>query len=349
MTTSNDYTWNPSTYKVITGALRLLGAIQSGEAPPPEEWDDALDALNGLMKQFQASGLHLWAETDCTLFLQQGQNRYLLGNVDESASNPNDFCCLSTQWAQSYLVNDQVAGDTAIVLPPGAPVADKIATNGTTAIGILLDAPSNQYFWVGVTNYARDPNGLGWDLTIWAPLPSRASAGARVIIYGNQSVDIPRPLRVPAARRYLYPGNLGYPTAIETPLSVYSRLDYAAVPNKDTLGEVTAFFYDPQLLRGVFHVWPTPASPHQAVKFTAMRPLQDFDNQRDTADLPVEMISCLRYNLAAELAPEYDCPAERFQIIKSTAAEKLMTCMAWDREPESVYIGVSSFPAGRNT
>ena len=94
MASSGTYTWNPSTYSIITGSLRLLSAIQTGEIPPDDEYQDALDALNGLTKHWQASGIHVWAEQDCTLFFQPGQYQYQLGQVSP------DICCLCRRCLQ---------------------------------------------------------------------------------------------------------------------------------------------------------------------------------------------------------------------------------------------------------
>ena len=264
MASSGDYDFNLSSYKIITGALRLIGAIQSGEVPPAEEYEDAEESLNGLITHWQASGIHVWSEIDAILLLQPGQIRYLIG-----PGSP-DLCFYSKDWDDSMHTG--------------------------------------------------------------APLPL---------------VTLPRPLKVPAARRYRFAPPGGH--AIEIPMGVMSRIEYGTIPQKTMPGIPTQFFFDPQLGQAVMNIWPAPSDTQDAMKFTAQRPLQDFTNQRDTADLPQEWVSCLRYNLAVEMAPEYDVPAERFQIIKALAAEKLLTCQAFDREPESVMFGLSQYPASRNT
>lgn len=264
MASSGDYSFNQNCYQIITGAMRLIGAIQTGETPPAEEYEDALAALNGLVTHWQASGIHVWSEVDAILLLQPGQISYQIG-----PGSP-DQCYYSKDWVDG------------MQLPGGVP----------------------------------------------------------------PTTTLPRPLRVPAARRYHFGISGGQ--SIETPMAVLSRIDYGAVPNKTTPGVPTQFFFDPKLVLAEMYVWPAPRDTSDAIKFTCQRPLQDFTTQRDTADLPIEWISTLRFNLALELAPEYDCPAERFQIITQMATQKLLMCQAWDREPESVYFGLENFPATRN-
>ncbi|WP_182954638.1 hypothetical protein [Gluconacetobacter tumulisoli] len=323
MTTSGTASWNPGTASIINGALRLLSAIAQGETPGAGEYQEALEALNGMVKTWQASGIHVWAEEDCMLFLQPGQVRYRLGPGSPDAATTGDG------WVRGALAVTAAAGAAQIV--PAS--ADGMGAGDR--IGIWLDAGT--IFWTSVVAV------VGEILSLAAPLPSQAGAGAMCVGYAAPLV---RPLRVPGARRYQFapPGG----QAIEIPVVPMSRLDYASVPNKTTPGTVTQFFYDPQLGAGVVHVWPAPSDSRSALAFTAQRPLQDFTSQADTADLPQEWISVLRYNLARELAPEYDCPAPRFAMIAALAAEKLALAQAWDREPQSVLFGAGAGPAGRS-
>jgi len=63
-----------------------------------------------------------------------------------------------------------------------------------------------------------------------------------------------------------------------------------------------------------------------------------------TADqkiLPQEWLSTLIWGLAVEMAPEYDCPPARFQMLKAELAEKMDSVAGFDREPEPIYFGVS--------
>jgi len=325
MATSGTYDWNLNTARIINGALRLLSAIQTGETPPDDEYEDALEALNGLTKFWQASGIHVWSEVDATLFLQAGQIRYLLGD-----GSP-DHCCVSSAWQQTALSVDAAASDSTITVDAVGNVAQG------DQVGVWLD--SGTTYW---TTAAAPPTGLVVPLT--AVLPSAAASGAIVVHYPTAQA-LGRPLKVPAARRYLFAAPAGTP--IEIPMSVTSRIDYGNVPNKTTPGVPTQFFFDPQLVLAVLQVWPVPVNNLQAVKFTAQLPLQDFTTQANTADMPVEWISALRYSLAVELAAEYDTPAQRFAIIKALADEKLELVRSWDREPEPVLFGVAYDPASR--
>lgn len=340
MASSGDYSYQPTCYQLIQGAARLVSAIQTGETLPDDEFSDMLFALNGMVTAWQASGIHVWCEEDATLFLQAGQTSYQIG------SGSPDRCTTSNAWLQTYLTATAAANATAIAVaatagssPLGGP-ALSVAVGDH--VGVWLD--SGVTYWTTVASIVSGTlnlNGTG--------LPSQASAGAQVVTYTS---DLVRPLKMPSARRIQYGSPLGQ-QLIKTPMSIYARIDYANIPNPQagmtgSGGTPTGIFFDPQLGFAVANIWPSPGNNQSAISMTVQRPLQDFLVQGNTADFPIEWSSALRFNLAVEIAPEYDVPAQRLEVIKTMAAEKYAMVSAWDREMESVYFGVEQFPAIRN-
>ncbi len=323
-TTSGTYSWDLTAQEIIYGALRLLSAIESGEVPPANEYEDALAALNGLIKQWQGSGIHLWTEADCTLFLQPNQAQYSLG------ANSSDHACLTQGSLLTTLSATALAAATTVTLTSVAGIA------AGSQVGIWLDA--GMVFW---TTALAAP--VGNVVTLAAPLPSQATSGAYAASYASALV---RPLRVPAGRLVFLQAQAAQ--LIEVPLMPMSRLYYASVPDKYVPGTVTQYFFDPQMGQGLMNVWPAPSSSATVLRFTAQLPIQDIGNSPNIAQLPQEWIACLRFNLAKELALEYDCPAPRLQAIAAMAAEKFAMAAAWDREPESGRFGVAGYPQQRN-
>jgi hypothetical protein len=325
-------------YQLIAGALRLAGGCGAQETPSLGMINNGFYSLNAMVKQWQGMDIRVWTQRDAILFLQPGQRTYRIG-----IGSP-DHCCASDSYTQTFLTADAVAGTTALTVNSTSDmtVADHIA--------VLLDAQPGQpqrYLWTTVATITSANT-----LTTTDPLPSQASSGARVLSYTN---DLPRPLKAPAARRVVYPGNRGIPTKIETPLSVFSRIDYSFQTNKDNSGQVTGYFFDPKLGFSEFHTWVTPGDADQAVQMTVQLPLTTYTDLTTIDTFPDEWQNAIRYNLAVEIWPEH---SERraavkgdysIQLVKGLADEKLMIARAWDREPESVMFGVSSYPASRNT
>lgn len=310
MTTSPDFTYNRD--QVIRRALRLVGAIQSGETPGAQENQDAVDALNALVSEWQASGLHLWKESEGVLFLQPNQIKYGLGGstTDQSAITST----INTSATTSALI----AGVTAIPIASVANIA-----NGDN-FGVMLS--TNVLFWSTVSSV------VGSTVNIAAGLPAAVNSGAQTYDYTTRII---RPLRIIDARRYYIPSN------IETPMILMARLDYRELPNKQNTGVVTQLFYDPQLSTGYVWVWPSPPDSLSKINFTWMEPIFNFNTAADQPDFPVEWFNCLVWNLAKEVMLEYDVPVQRAQMIQVRSKETFDLVSGFDREPESYFFGVN--------
>lgn len=64
MATSGVTTWNPTKSNLIHRALRIVGAVGTGQTASGSIYSDASDALNGLIKSIQAEGASLFHITD---------------------------------------------------------------------------------------------------------------------------------------------------------------------------------------------------------------------------------------------------------------------------------------------
>lgn len=321
MTTSGSTDFNFNRDQIIKRSLRQCGAFASGETPDAQTVQDASDCLNAMIKGWDATGIHVWTESEAILFLQPSQAVYIVG------AGSTDHCADLTN--PSALV--QTTTSLAAVL--GASVIKVTSATGITTgqnIGVVLAGGSIQW-----TTVNGAPSGT--NVTLAAVLTDAVPAGASVFVYPSGG-DIIRPLRVPMARRF------NYASLIETPMYIASRADYNNLPNKLTTGIATQMFYDPRggaNTQGVLKVWPVIPVATDAVKFTWYRTIQDFDSAANTSDLPLEWLNAIIWNLSLELAPEYDVTQERMGIINARAAYWLDVAMGWDREPESTYFGVN--------
>jgi hypothetical protein len=313
MTTSGTSTFNYNRDQIIRAALRKIGAIQAGEIPGAQLTQDCADQLNSMVKYWQASGIHIWTETEAILYTQVGQAQYPLGiNTPSQASTIDSVTSLTANAA---------AGASSIQVLSNFNVSNGIG------IGIVLD--SGAVFWTTVASF------VSTTITLTSPLTDSSTSGNLVYIV---SPNIVRPLRIPTARRW------NTLSQIETPLIPLSKNDYDALPNKNLTGTVTQWYYNPQggaNNYGVMYLWPTPADVvNNNIKFMFYRPIQDFNTAGNTPDLPQEWINTLIWNLAYYMAPEFGCPAEVFAMVKSMAVETLEDCKGWDKEPEPTYFGV---------
>lgn len=322
MTSSNAYTFAATVPQIISAAYRKIGVLAEDETPTAGMTSDATLAFNSMLKEWAASGIHIWTTQEAVLFLQRGQYRYLLGTG--TTPNPPSYCCDAFSYSLSQISSSAVAGATSITL------ASTVGFTNANLIGVVLDT--------GITQWTTI-NGVpaGGSVPLSAALTSNASVNNFVFTYAP-SAQIQSPLRVPAARRIAWQG------LIETPMTRLSRLEYMDYPNKVNPGTPTQYFYAPELLNGVpqgqFYTYLNPQNSNSGARFTYLRPLQDITtNPAQTGDFPIEWINACVWNLAREMAPEFTLPAQLWAIIKEQSDEKLEMVRGWDREPEAVDFG----------
>lgn len=298
--------------EIIRAAARKIGAVRAGATMNTQATQDWRQALNAMVKHWQADGLHVWTVAEGVLIAQPEVNRYALSNAASSA-----HACLEDDFVQTELSADEASGQTVISLDDTSDIAasDKIA--------IVLDD--------GTVHFSTVSSKDASTATIADALPDSASEGNFVYAYTNRIV---RPVRIVAARSY------DPASGIETPLTPMSRKEFRDLPNKSATGAFNQFFYDRQLTTGQLYLWQSLTAATSLVKFTWHRPIEDFDAGGDNPDLPQEWIQTLIFNLALVMAPEYDVPTEKFNQIAAMAEQYLDTMKGFDREDESVFFGV---------
>lgn len=309
MATSGVYTFTQNRNQIIKRALRQLNVIDAGKSPSAAIVADAADALNAMVKAWQASGIHIWSVEEATLFVQPGQADYDLGltATDHATSS----------YVATTLSAAEASGQTVLSITSASGMA-----SGDN-IGIVLDG--------GTIHWSTISGSPGATATIAGALTGNAASGNAVYAYTSKIV---RPLRIPAARRYTFSD--GQEIDLGKPLA---RLDYRAMPNKTTRGAVNQFYYDPRggaTVLGRMSLWTAPANVLDAIKFTYHRPLQDFSASTDTPDLPQEWVNALTFNLAVDLATEFSVPADKYATVKQRAEEYLALATGYDRESESI-------------
>lgn len=79
MTTSGTTSFSISRDDLIKGALRKIGVVPQGETPTADMITEAAQALNLLVKSWQADGMPLWALRTYAVTLTAGTNSYEIG------------------------------------------------------------------------------------------------------------------------------------------------------------------------------------------------------------------------------------------------------------------------------
>ena len=101
----------------MTAAYQILGIINEDEIPTAGQYKVALYSLNSMMKELEATGIHVWTEEEGIIFLQMNQRRYLLGGTTTARA------CDATMWTQAALLVSCAANSTVLTLSSNAGMA----------------------------------------------------------------------------------------------------------------------------------------------------------------------------------------------------------------------------------
>lgn len=106
-----------------------------------------------------------------------------------------------------------------------------------------------------------------------------------------------RPVRVVAV-------SLNYATNIQYDVKVIGAAEYAAIPDKTLSGIPQYVYYDGNYPNAGMYFYPVPDSNYP-ITIYSQKPLSDFSTISDTLVAPPGYERAFRFNLAAEIAPEY--------------------------------------------
>ena len=86
------------------------------------------------------------------------------------------------------------------------------------------------------------------------------------------------------------------------------------------------------------YLWQTANNADQLARFTFERPIDIFDSGNDSPDFPAEWFRVLKYNLAADIAPEFTISQDRLDRIEAKASILLENALGFDSEADSISI-----------
>lgn len=300
---------------IINDAADLIGAKAAEEALEAADFQRVMRELNRMMKQFQATGAHVWSEEEATVFTQPGQHKYIFG---ESSTDH-----ATESYTATNLTNAATTGASTVVLD------DESSISANDFIGIELD--SGSLFWTTVVSLSP--------VTLTDTLPSDCAAANRVYYY---TTKIDKPLKIPFAVRVQQAANTITPTEIM--MESLGRNDYWNLPNKESQGDPVQYYYQPRKVKGDFYIWSVPNSLNTRVKISYQREIDIFADTDDVADVPDEWMTAIVYNLAVRIAPMFG--QEALPSVQQTAQSAFDTARSGDQGDSSVYLQFKTFKWG---
>jgi len=312
MARSGSYDFSVNRDEVINAAFRKIGVLGEGQTANSTAISNASQALNLMIKTWQAAGISLWKNKEIILFPQEDTVKYYLG--------PNGISTYSTY---ATLLSNYVKTE----------VATALAIAGTS-LTVDDDTGISDGDYIGVET---DGGDIHWTTVNGAPAanvvtlttgPSTA-CGIDNHVYSGFAAGVQRPLEIISGFRRNSDEQ-------DIPLSVVSLDEYRLLSGKTTEGDPTTVGVDFQLDDAIGYLWPEPDNMKTRIILVVKYPLEDFDAASDDCDFPQEWMEALVYNLATRLAPDYNRKLHNSVI--EMATQTLQLAMGFDREQASVQI-----------
>lgn len=255
---------------LISGALRSIGALGSGETPDPSSANDALIMLNDMMDQWSNEKMMVFCTQEVIQELTGGKYIYTIGpngNVGATFTGSITGTVLTvTALSAGALSVGQIISGTGITM--GTAITSYGSATGGNGAGAI-----------GTYNLNLPNTFLSGTITSYAPRPLRInSAFVRVV----NSIT----------------GVLDYPVAV-IHLEQYELIGIKTLPGPWP----RAVYYQPSEPVGVLNYWPNPSQGE--VHLFCDTILNQFSSLNDVITLPQGFNMALRFNLAVLLMPEY--------------------------------------------
>lgn len=272
MATSGSTNFSVNFDEMAEASLRVLGVLGQGESLQADESTTARQAMNMMLKLWQADGMNVYLRKRATLFLQKDTNEYDLGPSGDHATNSYTSTAM------------RVAAST------GATTLEVDSTAGMTAadyIGIKLD--DGTIHWTTISSVTDSDT-----VVITTGLASAAAVDNKVYFY---TTKVSRPIAIVSA--FIRDGNYDYE------LRSLEYADYWRLWDKTQNSTPTAFNYDPQITNGVLRINYEPTDVTETFEFVYHRPIEDMDAGANDFDVPQEYYEPIKFGLAARLSSEY--------------------------------------------
>ncbi len=305
MAISSSYAYTVNKQSLIKDAL-----IEATIISDDQEVDGGMYAwmsrrLNGLLKQLQAKGLHLWKTQEITLLLEEGKIEYTLGTG-------GDRCAEEVVRALST-ADVAIAATTYAVPSTGMTVGDVVG----------IEMTDGEMHWDAI---ATIPDTAS--ITVSTGPTTASESGA--VVYSYTSL-IPKPLRIHEAYTILKNGETSH-----IPINVIPREEYMRLNAKSTEGAVVEIYFNPNRTDSKLKVWPTSSDNIQRIVMTAELPIANMDLTTDDLEFPDWWFEAIHTKLAHMAARAYSAPIDKVRELKADAKEAIKD--AEDFNVEFTYI-----------
>jgi len=266
---------------IVSGALRAIGALESGEIPDTEAANDAFTLLNDMLAQWSNEGMMIHYQTEVIFPLVGNTYQYTIGPGGTVGA-------VFTGSISGFTLT--VTGITSGAIAIGQTLAGSGITAGTTITAFNTGA--------GETT----PGAVG----TYTVNTSQSATSTTINGYYQ------RPLRINSAFVRV--------SGIDYPVQMLSYEDYKLIGLKTLNGPwPRAVYYQPSEILGNLTFWPNPSSGEMHMYCDTI--LGSFNTLSDVIKLPQGYNNAMRYSLAELLMPEYgkNSPQQTAMVVRFAA------------------------------
>ena len=287
MPTSGSYNYSVTALQVITSAYEDIGVIANGQTIDSNDLSTGLRTLNLLVKQWMGlaakfPGLQQWTRQRLVLFLNQGQNRYLVGPA--SSDDRASVNSLATTLSAAKAAN---ATSVTVSSTAGMTAADQIGF--VTTAGTLA--------WTTISS-VDSATGL----TLPANTVGAAGVGGVVYTYTSKAQ------RFVECEAASLRDNSQAGQPIDLPVQIYTDVQqYENLTQKNASGDPTAMLVEFGRLNTVVTTNFAAANVFKSLRLTVIYPSEDYDDATGADDIsyPQEYYAALEWELARRCAPKF--------------------------------------------
>lgn len=276
MALSNNYDFQLNTNQIIDEAYRLSALLDETQSPTSDQYTNARQSLNIIMKHLMSKGVKIWRYEDLILLPTLNENKFLL----KGAGGARFF--LAKQFVQTALNGNAVIGDTTVTV-------DSVSGISSGSEFGFYNTATKKFGWRVVDSISGNNVNLTTAIT--------ENFADNTIIYSYPSTTS-KPLKISDATVQLSTNN-------ETIMQQISQREWRELSIKVSNGIPTQFYYKPAIGEGELYIWPQVDDELKYINLTTERQFDDLDSSTDNPSVPTEYYQILIYSLASRLAFQY--------------------------------------------
>ena len=310
-TVSGSTSFTLTASELIENALDVLQVGVDGEGVEPEYYSRGLLALNLVLRELQAQGLHIASFRTGYVFPPPGSNEMIVEDV--KATN--------------------VYYDTTLSANATSPTTSITVTDSTNmavgdTIGILKN--DSTLFWSTISSITPTVAPAA-TIVIADSLDGDADSGCEVFNYTNSIQPIDRVLKI--SRRDNF--------TTDSPISMLSRDEYESLPYKSSnSGAPSLAYYWRSLGKGTLFLWPPVADSTYIIRLWYEQRIDDLKNPTDLLDLDRMYLPVVVHTLALRMCARLGISTEIYQRVKMEQQEIMANALSFDDEVEPIKVSL---------